>query len=183
MGSCALIVVDTQANMFDEDFSVYEGDRILKIISSLIDKARKAEVQVIYIRNNGPADEPDEPGTPGWHIHPSISPESGDLIIDKSGPDPFKGTDLEQKLGSLDVDRVVVAGMQTELCISTTVRQAACRGIAVTLVKDGHTTFDWEDITAVEAIRKYNQELSKYADLVNGKDIDLVYQNNCSGTA
>jgi len=179
MENCALLVVDTQVNMFDEGFSVYAGDRILKTISSLINIARKAKVNVIFIRNNGAAGEPDEPGTPGWHIHPSISPEIGDLLIDKTGPDPFDGTDLQMELESLEVNHIIVMGMQTETCVSATVRQAVKLGYAVTLVEDGHTTFDWEEITAVEAIANYNLDLSKYADLVQAQAVDIAYMESC----
>jgi len=179
MGKCALIVVDTQVNMFDEAFSVYDGDRIIKTISSLINKARKSKIDVIFIRNNGTVGEPDEPGTPGWHIHPSIYPKPGDLIMDKSGPDPFEGTDLQEKLDKLEIDHILVAGMQTEMCISTTVRQAAKRGFMVTLIEDGHTTFDWDEISAVEAIAKNNIKLSKYANLLNAQAVGQSYFNGC----
>ncbi len=173
MDKSALIVVDTQVNMFDELFSVYAGERILQTITNLIKKARAAQAEVIYVRNNGPAGEPDEPDTPGWHFHPAISPAQGDLIIDKEGADPFEGTDLQAELDSREIKRVVVVGMQTEMCVAATVRQAAKRGYAVTLVEDGHTTFDWDEITAIEAIAKQNRESVELADVLKAQAVEF----------
>lgn len=58
----------------------------------------------------------------------------------------------------------VVVGMQAELCVAVTVRPAAERGSAVTLVKDGHTSLDWDGISAAEAIEQHNADLAELAD-------------------
>lgn len=173
MKKSALIVVDTQVNMFDEAFSVYAGDRILQTISGLIKKARADQADVIYVRNNGPEGEPDEPGTPGWHLHPAIAPEAGDLIIDKESPDPFDGTKLQEELADRGINSVIIVGMQTEMCVSTTVRQAVKRGYTVTLVEDGHTTFNWDEITAVEAIAQHNKDLAQLANLQKAQVVEF----------
>lgn len=167
----ALMVIDTQVNMFDDSFSVYDGDRILKVIDGLIERARNSEVDVIFIRNNGHLGEPDEPGLPGWHIHPAISPQETDLIIDKEGSDAFTGTDLQVELDNRKIDQIFLVGMQTEMCVAATVREAAKRGYAVTLIEDGHTTFDWDEITAVDAIEKYNKDLAQFAVIQKAQDV------------
>jgi nicotinamidase-related amidase len=173
MKKSALIIVDTQVNMFDESLHVYNGKRILQTINRLIDQARLAQAEVIYVRNNGSTGEPDEPGAPGWHIHPAIYPVSGDLIVDKQGTDPFKDTDLQIELTNRGIDHLIVVGMQTEMCVSATVRQAAKLGYAVTLVRDGHTTFDWEEITAVEAIAEHNLDLALVVDVQKAEAVEF----------
>jgi len=65
----ALLILDAQVNMFDESFQIHRADEIISTLSGLIEKARSKDIPVIYLRNNGPAGEPDEPGTPGWDIH------------------------------------------------------------------------------------------------------------------
>jgi len=165
MKKSALMIVDTQVNMFDESFQVHDGKRIVQTIKGLIDQARLAQADVIYVRNNGSKGEPDETGTPGWHIHPAVFPARGDLIVDKQGIDPFNDTNLQIELTNRGIDHIIVVGMQTEMCVSTTVRRAAKLGYAVTLVQDGHTTFDWEEITAVEAIAQHNQDLALEVDV------------------
>jgi nicotinamidase-related amidase len=128
---------------------------------------------VIFVRNNGSEGEPDETGTPGWHIHPAVSPKDSELIIDKEGANAFSGTDLHTELTHRNVEQIVLAGMQTEMCVAATVKEAAKRGFSVILVKDGHTTFDWDELTAVEAIEKHNHELAKIAMLQNAQDVNF----------
>lgn len=173
MGKSALIVVDTQVNMFDESFSVYAGERILKTIGGLIKKARESTVEVIFVRNNGAAGEPDEPGTDGWQLHPMVYPEVADLVIDKESPDAFAGTELQTELDNRGINRIILVGMQTEMCVAVTAQQAAKRGFEVTLVEDGHTTFDWDDIAAVDAIAQHNRDLAQLADVRKAQDVEF----------
>lgn len=168
-----LLVLDTQANMFDDEFHVYDGDRILEVISSLAEKARSVGARIIYVRNNGSLGEPDEPGTPGWEIHSKVAPREGDVVLDKSSSDAFEGTGLQKRLEAQGIRKLVVAGMQTEMCVAETCRKAAELGYEVTLVEDGHTTFDWEEIRAIDAIAKHNAELSELADIRPAAEIEF----------
>jgi nicotinamidase-related amidase len=115
--------------------------------------------------------EPDEPNTPGWQIHQDVFPKEDDVIIDKEGADPFSGTNLQVELTNREIDQIVLVGMQTELCIAATVEEAAKRGFFVILVEDGHTTFDWDKLTAVDAIEKFNKELATVAMLQKAQDV------------
>ncbi len=170
----ALMVLDAQVNMFDDDFYVYDGERILEVIRSLAERARSVGVEVIYLRNNGNSGEPDEPGSPGWKIHSKITPQEGDSIFDKSSPDAFEGTELQRNLEAKRVGKLIVVGMQTEMCVAATCRRAAKFGYEVTLVEDGHTTFDWDEIKAVDAIKKHNDELSELVDIRSADQIEFV---------
>ena len=169
----ALLVIDAQVNMFDESFQIYQADRIISTISGLIEKARASKVPVIYLRNNGPEGEPDEPGTTGWEIHPSFAPEAGEIVIDKFTSDSFHETELKEELDKLGIQRLLIAGMQTEMCVDTTARKAVELGYEVTLVRDGHSTFDFEDAKAVDTIKQFNEEISEIAKVVNSDDLEF----------
>ncbi len=156
----ALLILDTQQNMFADEFHVYNGSQILANIGTLIAKARAAHANIIYIRNNGGSGEPDEPGTLGWEIHPAIAPQAKDNIVDKSTADAFHNTNLQSILNAEQITHLIVTGMQTEVCITETCQKAVNLGYHVTLVADGHTTFDWEDITAVDAIAHAHNALA-----------------------
>ena len=170
----ALLVLDVQVNMFDDAFHVVDGERVLSVIHSLIDKAHAAGAQVIYVRNAGGPDEPDERGTPGWEIHPRIAPKENAIVVDKSGPDAFEGTNLAQELQARNIGRLVIAGVQTELCVNTTCRRAVQLGYEVILVQDGHTTFDWDEISAADTIRKHNEELSAMVDVQPAAQVSFI---------
>jgi nicotinamidase-related amidase len=169
----ALLVIDTQVNMFDDEMPVFEGDRILETIKSLVARARAKGIPVIYIRNDGGSGEPDEHGTPGWEIHPFVGPQPGDIVIDKTSPNAFQGTNLEKEIKRRGIEKLVIAGMQTEYCIDATSRGAAQLGYEVIVVEDGHTTFDFEEMSASEAIAKYNVEFAEFATVAKASDINF----------
>lgn len=163
----ALIIVDAQVNMFAGKFALFQGERVLAVLSSLIHRARAKAVPVIFIRNNGTAGDPDLPGSPGWQIHPSLAPLAGEVVIDKSGPDAFDGTNLAQRLENERVRQLVIAGMQTEMCVETSTRRAVELGYKVILIEDGHSTFDFDDLNAADEIDRVNREIGQIADVKN----------------
>jgi nicotinamidase-related amidase len=116
---------------------------------------------------------PDQRGTEGWKIYPAIAPKQNELTIPKSKPDGFDGTSLQRQLDERSVDRLVVVGMQSEFCISATCRGAQSRGHKVTLVKDGHTTFNGKEKTASEIIESCNEVLKQTIELVPAKEIEF----------
>lgn len=80
------------------------------------------------------------PDTTGAEIHASCSPLPGEPVIVKHTPDSFLTTDLKARLDGAAVDRLVVCGMMTHMCIDTTVRSAYAQGYAVTLIEDACAT-------------------------------------------
>jgi nicotinamidase-related amidase len=155
----ALLIIDAQVNMFEEGSSVFEGKKLLHIISQLIAKARAANSPIVYVQNNGNEGDPDIPGTPGWQIHPAITPEKSDIVIQKRTPDSFHETNLQGELDARHIRQLVIVGMQTEMCIDATCRKAHKLGYQVTLVKDAHSTFDDGGLTASEIIVQHNNAL------------------------
>jgi nicotinamidase-related amidase len=171
MENTALLVIDAQVNMFAEGSSVFEGDKILQTIRRLIAQARAAQVTVIYVQNNGGKGDPDIHGTLGWQIHPVVSPKKGDVIIQKHTPDSFFQTNLQIELDARHIQHLVIAGMQTEFCINATCRRAHELGYEVTLVQDGHSTYDGSKLNAAQIIARYNAELHEKVELKAAKDI------------
>jgi nicotinamidase-related amidase len=167
----ALLVIDAQVNMFAEGRSVFEGDKILQRIGGLIAKARARHVPIIYIQNNGTEIDPDFPGTPGWEIHPAVAPGADDIVIQKWAPDSFRETTLQSTLDLLNIRKLVIAGMQTEFCVDATCRRACALGYDVTLVKDAHSTYDGEGLTAPQIIAQHNEALGAMARLEEASSI------------
>lgn len=76
------------------------------------------------------------PGDPDGEIDPAVAPEANDRVIDKTTSDGFIGTGLEQLLRDLQVEHLVVCGVLTNECVSSTVRHAADVGFTVTVAED-----------------------------------------------
>lgn len=141
----ALLVVDMQNALVAQG---YEADRVLATVADVIDRARRAGAPIIFLRmehtpGGALEDGPLKYGTPAWEIHPAIAPREGDVVLDKRWPDSFYRTALGEELGARGVTHIVIAGMATEQCVDMTARGAWSRGYDVTVVADGHTTFEY----------------------------------------
>lgn len=170
----ALLVIDVQVGMFDPSDPVHDAEALLGVISGLIDKARAAEVPVVYIQHDsgpyGPGERLNH-GTPGWEIHPAIAPRAGDVVVEKNTPDAFHKTSLQQELQALGVTSVVLCGIQSEFCVDTTCRRAVSLGYKATLVSDGHSTWASKQLTADQIRAHHNRVLRWFADVRASGDV------------
>lgn len=159
MSETSLLIIDVQLGNFEEPHSIHKGDELLAKVKGMITRARSAQIPVIYIQNDGGRGDPDEYGTPGWEIHPSIAPVEGDMVVRKQSPDAFHGTNLQGELESRCIKKLVVAGLQTEYCIDATCRRAYSLGYDIILIRDAHSTWNSTLLTAQQIIEHHNQVL------------------------
>jgi len=174
MDDPALLIIDMQLGNFLEPHPIYKGGELLSRVESLINKARIARIPVIYVQHNGGCGDPDEYGTNGWQIHPSLKPVKGDILIQKESPDSFYRTRLRHELESKGIKTLVIAGLQTEYCIDTTCRQAYSIGYDTILVSDAHSTWDSQSLTAEQVIQHHNQVLGGWFATLK-KEEDVVF--------
>ena len=173
MSEVALLLIDMQLGNFASN-PVHKATDLLARTRSLIQKARVSKVPIIYVQNNGGKGDPDEHGTEGWKIHPSVVPMKDDTLVQKETPDAFHRTNLREMLESRSVRKLIVAGLQTEYCVDTTCRRAFSLGYDVILVKDTHSTWDTPILTAEQVIQHHNSVLEGFFVTLKNEE-ELVF--------
>ncbi len=169
----ALMIIDVQKGMFLEEWPIYRGPELLNTLKDLLSRARAAGMPVIFIQHDAtdPAD-PLLPGSPGHPIHPDIAPLPTEPVIRKLHPDAFQGTSLQAELEARGIRKLIIAGIQTEFCVDTSIRRAYSLGYEVTLVQDAHSTWDTEHLTAAQIIAHHNLTLSGwFAKLTSAAEV------------
>ncbi len=80
-------------------------------------------------------------GEPGCEIMPALAPQTGEVVIDKPGKGAFYATALQAELRRLCVTQLVFAGVTTEVCVQTTMREANDRGYDSLLVDEATASY------------------------------------------
>jgi nicotinamidase-related amidase len=139
----ALIVVDVQQGFDDPVWGPRNNPACEDNIAALI-KAWRAQGQpIVYVRHD--STEPGSPFTPGQEGNDfqDILDGEPDLLVTKSVNSSFHGEpDLAEWLRGEGIERIVVCGIQTNMCCETTARVAANLDFDMTFVLDATHTFD-----------------------------------------
>lgn len=157
--NAALLVIDMQVGLIN---IIYRGYDIVTRVAELLAKARENHIPIIYIQYDGKPDHFLAVQSPGWYIHPMISPMPGDCVIRKRTSNSFYQTNLLDCLQQKQIQHLVVTGCMTQFCIDSTCRHAINLNYDVTLVKDGHSTNDSDTLTAAQIIAHHNETLNNF---------------------
>ena len=110
---------------------------------ALLDAWRSASQPIIHVRHDSA--EPGStlaPSHPKNAFRPGFGPKGDEPVIAKSVNSAFIGTNLGELLADLGAKHVIVFGISTDMCVSTTVRMGANLGWDMILVPDACDCFD-----------------------------------------
>ena len=138
----ALLVIDVQNGVVGE---AYDRDAVVANIATLVDKARAAGVDVVWVQHN--SDELTQ-GSESWQYVPELVRLDSEPLVQKEYGDSFEETELESMLAARGIGQLIISGAQTDECIRSTLHGAIVRGYDATLVSDAHTTEDLSPLGA-----------------------------------
>jgi nicotinamidase-related amidase len=141
--SAALIVVDVQQAFLDPRWGQRNNPDAESNIARLLAAWRNADRPIRHVVHD--STEPDSllrPGLPGNAIQPAASPKTGEPVYRKHVNSAFIGTSLEKDLRQDGIDTLVIVGLTTNHCISTTARMAGNLGFKTYVVSDATATYD-----------------------------------------
>lgn len=147
MDRIALLLIDVQQGFDAPYWGARNNPEAESVMQRLLAFWRKTGRPVYHVKHNSTNPEsPLFPGQAGNDIHPAVAPQAGEPVIEKNVNSGFIGTDLQQQLNDAGITRLVIVGLTTDHCVSTTTRMAGNFGFTVDLIADATATFDKTDL-------------------------------------
>src|SRR5659263_441193 len=145
-----LIVVDMINDFVTGKLGSDRARKIVPYISTLIKKAKKQGIPVIYLRD---AHTPDDKelgiwgehamkGSQGSEIIPDLKPEKNDIVIEKKWYSAFVDTQLPDILKRLGADTIIFSGVSTDICVQNNVASAYFSGYTTIVPQDCTASID-----------------------------------------
>ncbi|MBN9019468.1 MAG: cysteine hydrolase [Rhizobiales bacterium] len=109
-------------------------------------------------------------GEPGHDIIPELYPEPGEIVVDKPGKSSFHATEFDNVLRARGIEAIIIAGVTSDCCVQSTLRDASDLGYDCILVTDGTQAVEntnHEGMLAVIAAHGGRWGASATADEIN----------------
>jgi nicotinamidase-related amidase len=136
----ALLMIDLQ-NTYRRGVMQLSGvEQALAEAAKLLDMARDLKVPVIHIQHDAGAGTPYDVHADIGAISDEVAPIAGEVVITKNYPNSFVHTDLDAQLKALGIQKIMLAGFMTHMCINSTAHGGFNLGYAPTVVASATAT-------------------------------------------
>jgi Zn-dependent M28 family amino/carboxypeptidase/nicotinamidase-related amidase len=139
----ALLIIDIQSFYFPGGrVPLVEPEAASLKARQLLERFRAKGWPVVHVQHLPQGQAAPSPGTGDeqYRIHPNVMPAPGEPVIGKHHANSFRDTELLATLRGLGVKRLVIAGMQTHMCVEAAARHAADLGFEVVVAHDACAT-------------------------------------------
>lgn len=139
----ALLVIDVQRGLDHPKYGRRSTPEAETHIARLLAAWRAAAWPVVHVRHLSTSpDSPLRPDAPGAAIKPEAAPLDGEPLFEKTVNNAFLGTGLDAFLHEREITSLVVVGLTTDHCVSTSARMASDLGFETFVVADATAAFE-----------------------------------------
>jgi len=139
----ALILIDVQTGLDEPYWGVRNNPQAEQNMARLLAAWRQRGWPIYHVQHQSRNPRsPLRPNYAGNAIKAIVQPQPGEPIVPKRENSAFIGTDLEARLRAAHQETLVLVGLTTDHCVSSTSRMAANLGFAAIVVADATATFD-----------------------------------------
>jgi nicotinamidase-related amidase len=141
--NAGLLVIDVQKGFDDPKWGPRNNPDAEQRIAELLGAWRNAQRPIFHVQHLSRLnDSPLHPRNPGCQIKELVQPGKNEPVFQKDVNSAFIGTSLEDSLRKKGIQTVVIVGLTTPHCISTSARMAGNLGFEVYLPSDAIAAFD-----------------------------------------
>jgi nicotinamidase-related amidase len=140
-----LVLIDYQNEYRAGPLALPEVDAAIAAGARLLTQARRSGANIFHVAHKGKPGGLFDRGAERGAIVASVAPGNGEPVIEKPLPNAFAGTDLQTLLAATGRKNLILAGLMTHMCISSTARAALDLGYRVTIDAAGCATRDLPD--------------------------------------
>jgi len=142
----ALLLIDVQKGFDNPAWGQRNNPEAESNIATLLATWRKHAAPIIHVKHCSVSPQsPLHPSQPGNAFKDEALPQQGEPEFTKTVNSAFIGTGLEDYLHEQGLRSLVIVGLTTDHCVSTSTRMAGNLGFDVTLVSDATATFERKD--------------------------------------
>lgn len=174
----ALLLIDIQNDYFPGGKMELVGAmEAAKVAYDLLQCFREHDQYHVHIQHvaTKPAATFFLPGDRGADIHDAVAHFEGEPLVIKHHPNAFRETRLLELLQAQGIERLVITGMMTHMCVDATARAASDLGFKIIVVEDACATRDLkyeETLIPAEHVHKaFLSALRSYGDVMPGSEV------------
>jgi nicotinamidase-related amidase len=145
LSDACLVLIDLQHEYLAGPIALPEADAAIASAARLLERARGSGTAIFHVAHKGRPGGLFDRGAERGAIVAAVAPLAGEPVVEKELPNAFAGTDLQARLAATGRRNIVVAGLMTHMCVSSTARAALDLGFRVTIDATSCATRDLPD--------------------------------------
>jgi nicotinamidase-related amidase len=176
----ALLLVDIQKAFLEKDYPglIRNNENAEFICGKILKKWRTLDLPIIHVRHSSTNPESKlHKSRPGFEFNDYVTPLETEIVLTKEVNSAFIGTNLENILIKSHIDTLVIVGMTTNHCISTTVRMSGNLGFDTYLISDSTACYNTKGMNGeiIDCNTIYNSALAslqeEFATVIDSKEL------------